>query len=180
MEYKDKVWIKINSEQFSISGKGADCFLLDALAAIEDPKESNATEGDGPQGTIEINTEGTVESIDGNLVFSYDETELTGMEGASTSVSFREDDTGIVTMMRTGTVRTVLVFEEGRRNICAYETEFFPIELTVHTYVLKNSLTSSGGELYIDYVLEMQGGAFERSRFRMDVRLADGNSIGES
>lgn len=172
MEYKDIVWIKINSEQFSIAGNGANSFILDALAAIEDPKEGNTSEEDGPRGTIEVNTEGTVERVDGNLVFSYDETELTGMEGASTSVSFREDDPGIVTMMRTGTVRTVLAFEEGRRNICAYETDFFPIELTVHTYVLKNSLTASGGELYIDYVLEMQGGAFERSRFRMDVRLA--------
>ena len=169
MENIDKVWIKINSEQFSIAGDRADDFIS---AALEDPKENSAFGEYTSQGVIEVNTEGTVERTDGNLVFSYDETELTGMEGSRTSVSFREDDPGVVTMMRTGSVRTVLAFEEGRRNICAYETDFFPIELTVHTYVLRNSLTADGGELYIDYVLEMQGGAFERSRFRMYVRPA--------
>ena len=169
MGNKRKVWIRIRSEQHSISADSTRRLFMDYLKALSG-SDTEPEEPEEDQGMIEFNSEGIAEHTDGSLLFSYEETELSGMEGSVTSVSFCDKDPGVVTMMRDGTVKTVLVFEEGKRNICVYNTMFIPFELAVHTYVLRNSLTEDGGELYLDYVLEMQGGAFERSKFQMDVR----------
>ena len=61
---------------------------------------------------MEIRAQGTLErDEDGRISLSYDETELTGMEGSTTTVTFAEDDPGTVTMLRFGSVTTTLVFE---------------------------------------------------------------------
>ena len=78
--------------------------------------------------TIEMNSEGILIVDDKRVVIAYDESELTGMEGSTTEVGFDLDTPGLVTMMRHGSVSTVLVFEEGKRHICTYQTEYMPFE----------------------------------------------------
>ena len=68
---------------------------------------------------LEVRSVGTLKRKNGRIVLSYEETELTGMDGATTTVSFAERDPSVITMLRYGTISTALVFEEGKRHICA-------------------------------------------------------------
>ena len=72
---------------------------------------------------LDIFTEGTLTSCDGRISISYNETELTGMEGTVTTITFKMDEPGIITVLRTGSVYTALTLEEGRRHICVYKAQ---------------------------------------------------------
>ena len=48
--------------------------------------EGNGSDEEVAQDTIEMNTEGVLRMRDGRVEIAYDESELTGMEGASTIV----------------------------------------------------------------------------------------------
>lgn len=115
---------------------------------------------------IEINTVGKMRFADSRLEVSYDESEVTGMEGSVTSVSFDLSDKGIVTMLREGSVSTALVFEAGRRHHCLYKTPYMPFEVCVNTLAIDNRLDVDG-ELFIDYIVEIRGAKAERTKFEM-------------
>ena len=117
---------------------------------------------------IEIRSLGKLKREDGRIEISYDETEVTGMEGSSTAVSFLESETGVVSMIREGTVSTVLVFESGKRNHCVYNTPYMPFEVCVHTLKVENRLMEEG-YLDLDYVIEIRGAQAERTKFRMEI-----------
>ncbi len=117
---------------------------------------------------MEIRTEGTRSSDGERQIFSYDETEATGMEGSATAISFLRSQPGVITMLREGSVSTALVFEEGKRHRCVYQTPYMPFEVCVYTMKVANRLESEGF-LELDYMIEIQGARAERTKFRMDV-----------
>lgn len=118
--------------------------------------------------TVEICTVGRLCDADGRFDVSYEETEVTGMEGSSTSVSFLPKESGIVTMLRDGAVSTALVFEEGKRHHCVYNTPFMPFQVCVHTMKVDNRLHVDGC-LELDYIVEIRGAQAERTKFRMEI-----------
>ena len=117
---------------------------------------------------IIINTEGILKIEDGRFEVSYKESEATGMEGATTSVSFAEDQPEIVSMIRSGSVSTALVFEERKRHHCVYNTPYMPFEVCVHTLHVDNRLEGEG-ILELDYVVEIRGAQAERTKFYMQI-----------
>ena len=115
---------------------------------------------------IEINTNGTLSLEDGRIELSYDETELTGMDGSTTAISFSEDNPSLVSMVREGSVSTALVFEQGKRHRCAYNTPYMPFELCVHTLKVDNKL-STDRTIFIDYIIEIRGAKAERTKMEI-------------
>ncbi len=130
---------------------------------------ADSDEGDAEN--VEFYTEGElVISPDGQYTLSYDESELTGMEGSVTSVNFDLSEPSLVTLMRTGAYRMAMVFEQGKRHICTYQTPYMPIELAVTTSVLENTLTDEGGHLYAEYSIDAGGMRCERAKIRLEAR----------
>lgn len=125
---------------------------------------------------LEIRSTGTLTRKNGRLILSYEETELTGMEGATTTVSFAERDPSVITMLRYGSVSTALVFEEGKRHICAYDTHIMPFEICIQARTVRNHLTFEGGTLDLDYLVEIRGAKAERTAFSMTVKVTDDNT----
>ena len=115
---------------------------------------------------IEIATDGLLSRKDGRVELAYDETELTGMEGSRTAVSFSEDSPELITMVREGTVSTALVFEPNKRHHCVYKTPYMPFEVCVRTLKVDNKLESEN-RLFIDYIIEIRGAKAERTKFEL-------------
>lgn len=119
---------------------------------------------------LEIRTQGTLtRDADGRISLSYDETELTGMEGSTTTVTFAEDAPETVTMLRYGSVTTTLVFEHEKRHICVYETPIMPFEICIYARRVENELTVDGGSMLLDYLIEIHGAKAERTLFELQV-----------
>ena len=71
---------------------------------------------------IELVTEGKLEDAEGALRLSYQESELTGMEGTTTVFHVEPER---VTLLRMGNVSSEMVFEEGRRHIDVYKRQLW-------------------------------------------------------
>ena len=69
-------------------------------------------------------------------------------------------------MIRSGSVSTSLVFEQGKRHRCVYKTPYMPFEVCVHTLKVDNKLAAEKS-LYIDYIIEIRGAKAERTKLQM-------------
>lgn len=98
---------------------------------------------------------------------SYQETELTGLEGTTTEVQV---DGGRVTLLRKGTINSQMVFEEGQRHLSMYETPYGSLSVGIHTRRMRSTLGEAGGELEIDYAIEIDHLVAGQNMFRMNVK----------
>lgn len=144
---------------------------LNAVADVDfdDGKEIKEPEDDG---IIEIFTEGRLRITPDRFSLSYKETELTGMEGAQTTLSYSKSEPTLVSMLRTGGVNTALIFEPQKRHICSYQTPFMPFELCVRTLSMDNRLESDG-EFAIEYVIEIRGATAEKNSLFLKIYDAE-------
>ena len=99
---------------------------------------------------------------------TYDETELTGMAGARSTVTYRTCDRGLVSMVRSGMVSTALTFKAHHRAICTYDTPYMPFTIGIHALTVDNRLDTEG-ELRLDYIIEIRGARAERCEMTMKI-----------
>ncbi len=118
---------------------------------------------------IELVTQGRLlDCGEDGLTLSYQESELTGMEGTLTS--FQVEKTGRVILLRTGQVNSQMVFEEGRRHLSLYQTPVGDLSVGIRTNRVRNTLGMQGGELEIDYAIELDHALAGQNIFHIQVR----------
>ena len=118
---------------------------------------------------ISLITSGTLSWDMGGLHLRYEETEVTGMEGTVTTIDVQGER---VTLMRTGSVCSQMVFEQGRRHHSLYGTPYGTMEIVISTARLLSTLTDRGGRLEIDYSIEIDHNLIGRNSFRISVQEA--------
>ena len=117
-------------------------------------------DGVDPDST-ELMTEGTLEQTADGLRISYQETELTGMEGTCTT---------FVILRRSGSVNSQMVFEEGKQHTSLYETPFGDLSVDIQTGRLRHNLTERGGIMEIRYSIAVEHVVTGRNCFKIRVR----------
>lgn len=115
---------------------------------------------------IDLMTEAKLYERNGKYYITYDETELTGLEGTRTMVKM---DGTTVSMIRTGTYPSELLFAEDQRHVGLYQTEFGALTISTHTSRLDNTIGENGGVLEIEYTIEVDNSMVGHHRFRMTV-----------
>lgn len=108
---------------------------------------------------------------DGSFRLSYEDTEITGLEGCLTT--FCLSATGMLIMLRRGTVKTCMVFEEGRRHLCDYGAVGGAPTVFLHTHSLWANLDENGGTLQVEYSVELRGTRTERNSLSILVERAN-------
>ena len=117
---------------------------------------------------MELVTSGTLKRDGlGGYTVSYQETELTGLEGTTTRLHIKG---GQVTLLREGSINSQMVFEEGRRHLSMYETPYGALSIGVNTKRMRSTLDEAGGDLEIDYAIEIDNLVAGHNLFRMNVR----------
>ena len=135
----------------------------DVIISIRGTQDYSGTDPD----TMELVTEGKLAVQDGALRLSYEESELTGMEGTTTVFQVEPEK---VTLLRLGSVQSEMVFEEGRRHMSLYSTPYGNMEIGVRARRLNSTLELTGGRLEIDYDIEINHMLAGQSLFRIDVQ----------
>lgn len=130
---------------------------------------------------IEFTTEGMITADGDKIIISYEESELMGLEGCETSLFFNKIKPNVVTMMRSGSVISGLVFDlSDKRQVCIYETEYMPMEFSIYTRNVGNDMTyDNGGTLNLDYDIEVRGVRTERNRLTLEVTNLKGGESNE-
>ena len=91
------------------------------------------------------------------------------MQGSVTAIGFEPAHPELVSMVRTGPVRTAMTFEEGKRHICLYNTPFSEFEVCVRTIKVNNRLLEEN-KLELDYLIEIHGAQAEHCKMTVTVR----------
>lgn len=121
---------------------------------------------------IELTTCGTLEHLKEGCKIVYEESELTGMKGTITSIIVEK--TGKITLNRTGTTNSCLVFEEGQKNLSYYDMGEGAFTIAVYTEYLEADINEKSGEIEIEYVLEVDGKVLGNNSIRLEFEYING------
>ena len=102
---------------------------------------------------IELTTEGTLEKQKEVWEVSYEESDLTGLAGVTTT--FRVGPRGVV-LKRTGKLENQMIFMEGRRHESLYRLDIGALMITVRATKVESSITEAGGTIDIYYDIEIE------------------------
>lgn len=116
---------------------------------------------------IELATDGTMELVNGGWDISYEETELTGLAGVTTT--FRVEP-GKVTLRRTGKLRSQMVFQEGVRHESLYQLDFGALLMAVTAKQVFYDIVPDGGIIDLVYMIEIENAAAGTVDYHLDIR----------
>lgn len=116
-------------------------------------------------------TDGTMELTETGMLLTYQETELTGMEGTTTTFEVKEKQ---VVLTRSGTVNSQMVFEEGKQHTSLYETPFGELPVDIRTSSLRHTLSERGGLMEIKYAIAVANTATGQNCFKIQVKRKHG------
>ena len=137
--------------------------IMEAIIKIVGTQNYNLDSADA----IELVTDGVYEYSEGEAEIYYSESELTGLEGTSTALYITPEE---VRMERWGTLTSTMVFREGMRNTFLYETAFGKTLMGLDTRKIFAHFDENGGNMIIDYVLDMDHALSGRNQFQINVR----------
>ena len=123
-----------------------------------------------PPDAMELVTKGSLTREGESYTLSYQESELTGLEGTLTTIQVDGEQ---VTLMRIGEFNSQLVFQEGRRHLSVYNTPYGAMSVGVHTRHLLTQLSDQGGDIEVDYSIEVDHALAGRNIFRINVKEAE-------
>ena len=130
-------------------------------------KGVQSTDGEQPE-IIELVTEGKLlDCGDAGYALTYQESQLTGLEGTLTTFQV---EPGCVTLLRVGEVNSQMVFQPGRRHFSLYETPYGALSVGINTRKMRANLDERGGEIEIDYAIEIDHAVAGENMFHIDVR----------
>ena len=144
-----------------------DSEMRDVLITI---KSQQSLSGD--EDALEFITQGKYAVDEEGAHFFYQESELTGMQGTVTDFLVRP---GQVVMSRKGTVTAQMIFQKGKKHHFAYETPYGMLTMGLDTHRLEHALGENGGEMEIEYDLDLDHAVVSRNRFKIHVRDMKGN-----
>ena len=116
---------------------------------------------------IELVTSGTMEFRNNGWDITYEETELTGLEGVTTT--FRVE-AGKVTLDRTGKLRSQMVFQEGVPHQSLYQMPFGALMLTVKATSVFFDIMPDGGVIDLMYDIEIENTQAGVIDYHLDIR----------
>ena len=128
---------------------------------------SNRQQDGRKEDTLVFDTAGYYYYDDGVGVLSYQESELTGLEGTRTSVMVMPDQ---VVVDRDGLLTGRMIFREGFRDSFPYDTPYGQMMLGIDTRSIRQHFNENGGDVEIDYITDLSHAFVAKNRFRISVK----------
>ncbi|MBR6825594.1 MAG: DUF1934 domain-containing protein [Oscillospiraceae bacterium] len=122
-------------------------------------------EGEQPD-ISEFMSVGTLEVMDNSIAISYEESELTGLEGTTTTFLLEKDR---ITLRREGKLRSEMVFAINREHRSLYDMGMGALLITVRTTALVQAVGSEGGFVDVAYDLLVEDSQAGQIRYHLDV-----------
>ena len=117
---------------------------------------------------IELVSEGTLEYRSGGWDLTYEESDLTGLAGVTTTFRL-EGET--VTLTRSGNLNAQMVFKPGFVHESLYCSEFGTMMMSVCATQVRYDLSEKGGTVDLKYNIEIEHAAAGTIDYHLKVRL---------
>ena len=129
-----------------------------------------STQDIGVKEKLEVVTVGEF-SINGDeFIATYDETEISGMEGTKTTLKIKENK---VVLHREGTTSTKMEFQKNNTQVALYNTPYGMLELKTSTKELDLDVDEKGGNISIKYHLIAGGQEPIKTNLDMKIKVED-------
>lgn len=128
-----------------------------------------------PPEHVDLVTQARLYRRGGKYFISYEESELTGLEGTRTMLKL---DGKTVSMVRTGTYPSEMLFAEHQRHVGLYQTDFGSMTVSTHASRVDNAIGDDGGRLVIDYTVEVDNSLVGEHHFELRVDPTSGELDG--
>lgn len=115
---------------------------------------------------VELVTEGTLESKENGWEICYKESDLTGMDGVSTSFLVESEK---ITLTRTGALTSQMVFRVGVPHESLYNMGFGALLITVNATKIQFSLSESGGSVDLSYGISIEQSAAGNIDYHLEI-----------
>ncbi|SCZ00008.1 DUF1934 domain-containing protein [Alkaliphilus peptidifermentans] len=111
----------------------------------------------GEENKIELVTEGIIYKKNNYLFIVYEESEISGMEGTTTTIKIEGENK--IFLKRYGNNDSTMVFEMGKRYNSAYKTLYGNFEMELYTNKLEVDISNQlkQGKIEIHYELAISG-----------------------
>ena len=119
---------------------------------------------------IELVTEGTLEYRDGGWDICYEESDLTGLAGVTTTFRVETDK---VILTRSGKLHSQMVFQEGVSHESLYQMDFGALMITVCAQRIMAMLNEDGGMVDLIYRIEIEQSTAGTVDYHLEIRPID-------
>ena len=126
-------------------------------------------------GSIDIDTVGSYTIKNGVRYICYREYDADNPNHSYLTTLKVDTKNGDVTMIHSGGT-TRLFLQKGQRNVCRYDTGMGELMLGVFTNAIHDNLGENGGELSLDYTLDINASVSSRNHIYVSVREAGGET----
>lgn len=116
---------------------------------------------------IELTTDGTMEYTNDGWDISYEESDLTGLKGVTTT--FRVEPQKII-LTRTGPLNSQMVFQEGVFHDSLYQMEFGAMMITVCASKVEYDITEAGGTIDLTYGIEIEQAQAGEIEYHLEIK----------
>ncbi|SHK40860.1 Uncharacterized beta-barrel protein YwiB, DUF1934 family [Hathewaya proteolytica DSM 3090] len=100
----------------------------------------------------------------------YEESELSGMEGTTTTLKIEDD---MFTLLRSGTVNTKMIFKNKEKNHLLYVTSHGSLGLTMEVKSVHININDMGGDISAKYDLEITPGNVLPTEIKININTED-------
>ncbi len=121
----------------------------------------------GDDTDIVLTTEAGFEKQDDVYFIDYEETEITGMEGTKTLIEIADS---YVSLRRTGTVNTNMLFMKDRKTSSSYSTPYGELVVGILTNKLEIDIDENGGRVFVDYYIDINNATTSKNNFDLEIR----------
>ena len=119
---------------------------------------------------IELMTEGTMEFRNGGWDICYEESDLTGLRGVTTTFRVEPEQ---ITLTRTGNLSSQMVFRKGQSHDSLYQMDFGALMITVCATSVIFDLTPAGGFIDLVYTIEIEKSEAGVVDYHLDIRAME-------
>lgn len=119
---------------------------------------------------IELTTEGEMEFRDGGWDIRYEESDLTGMKGVTTTFRVVPDK---IILTRTGTLNSQMVFQNGVPHDSLYQMAFGALMIRVCAQSIFFDIMPEGGVIDLVYTIEIENTEAGVIDYHLDIRTVE-------
>ncbi len=129
---------------------------------------------DGEQELFELETAGRYIKRDGRYYVSYEGSEITGYDETTTTLKIKDD---YVSMIRFGKQKgsSQMVFETNKQYKGIYKTPYGSLSIDVFTNEMRVDVDDDGGDVEVDYYIQLNNSEPIRNNLRVNIRRVDKN-----
>jgi len=128
----------------------------------------SSIQGNKEDDSIQVVTPGSFYSKDDCYYAVYEETEISGMEGTTTTLKIGPEE---LILLREGTTNANMHFVNGENNLSMYDTPYGTLKMEVNTKKIDIDVNEKGGNIAVKYDMNISGQMVPETSLDINIKV---------